>query len=399
MAMTREKAREILRDMAGVDNYRARFSAFTNRDNVTASGVARKKAPYRPGEIRLKSGKEPTVEDIDRFMKMHGSNKKPKSAQPPGVAAPAPAASGTSSMRQLMEQLSQDYQSQLDAANYANEARYAEGHGELSGLRDRNQERVGNWGKAQEQLNEERSRDTLSAVQANLASRGLGNSTITDAFRQRNSRDLGLVQQDLSERRDDRASRYDSADTGNLVGFVERRTDQAPSMEPMLAMIKQLGEAEAYQQAQAGRQAEEARRAAAPRNRPAQQPAGISPQAAMAAMMQQFGQQRQGGRRRMAYGGNGAPTQPPPQMEEMPAGPTPWDRGLATVGRRLAREQRTAGHRADNIAMSQGALFTGWRDAAAQPKKSAQQIRQNMAIAKGMRAHEEAQRHRMAYGR
>ena len=128
----------------------------------------------------------------------------------------------------LIESLAQRFQFEQDRANYENQRRYDEGHGELSTLRNRNSERVKNWGKASKADLEERFSQNLADVTANLSGRGLGNSTIVSAFEAKNARDLAREQQRLSETVDDRASRYDSTDTRSLVDFVERRDDVGP---------------------------------------------------------------------------------------------------------------------------------------------------------------------------
>jgi hypothetical protein len=293
--MTYAEAQDMLREMAGVYNYRAAMRVPTSVGRTspgkTAEGrYTHRKKPQDPNRFDLMNGQEPSDEMIRRFMKMHTSRSAKKaqgrSAQAAGATAPAPGSSGTSELRTMMDKLAADYQAQVDKANAANEARYGEGKGELTDLRSRNQARVGNWGGVQEQLNREKADANLMAVQANLAQRGLGGATLTDAFRLRNERDLGLLQQDVSERRDDRLSRYDTSDTQNLVGFVERRTDRAPDQAPLLALSAKLGEAEAYRAGQAAMQAQQPQQRRQPQYMGG---GGVSPFAAMA-MQQNMGQ-------------------------------------------------------------------------------------------------------------
>jgi hypothetical protein len=276
--MTYEQAREQLREMAGVYDYRARMRAGTDRSSYTPSGVARRPAQVGRNQFNLRSGQEPTNDQIHKFMSIHGygpTGARLNASSVPSAGAPAPApqagggrgnplqnagtgplaggASGMASAQSpywLLRQLAAQQQLMTDQANAANDARYAEGHGELTDLRDRNQDRAVNWGVAQAQLNEERAAESLKRQRAILQARGLSNSNDLPAWQARNDRDLALVQQDLSEKRDDRLSRYDSADTGSLVRLIESRHDNAPDTRQYDQLVARLGEAQAFQQAQ-----------------------------------------------------------------------------------------------------------------------------------------------------
>jgi len=141
----------------------------------------------------------------------------------------------------LVSQMLADAQAQADEANYWNQYRFDYGIGNLENLRDRNQERVKNFGQSARTDLEERFSQSLGDTVGQLSGRGLGNSTIVDAFRDRNKRELAREQQRISEMVDDRASRYDTADTANAVNFVERRNDVAPDMGQLLQLAQMYG--------------------------------------------------------------------------------------------------------------------------------------------------------------
>jgi hypothetical protein len=220
-------------------------------------------AYQQPGGMNLPRGVTPSEFDVDREIAMGGGNPITNRMQAQSAAiarqvAARRAAQGrqtaeaeptTTAEQDLIARTFAALNADRESANNANLARYDEGHGELSGLRQRNQDRVANWGIAAEDDLEERAKESLGNQMAMLASRGLSNSTITPAFAQRNSRDLAREIQRVSEMRDSRAVDADTRDTGNLVGFVERREDTAAPMEFMANL--------ALQHAQAGDNARE----------------------------------------------------------------------------------------------------------------------------------------------
>jgi hypothetical protein len=217
----------------------------------------------------FQTGVAPSDYDVQRFINASGGNPYEKriktmlattdSATAPnggpgglnvaGTAQPLP------DPTQMFQQMMAAQQGKLDEANAANIKRYDEGHGELTGVRTRNQDRVQNWGKAASADIEERMQEALLDSEASLAARGLGGSTIQDAFRLRKARDVANEQQRISEMRDSRASEYDTRDTGNLVGFVERREDTGPDANMLLQMAMQFGQGQQQLQAQKEQQA------------------------------------------------------------------------------------------------------------------------------------------------
>lgn len=123
----------------------------------------------------------------------------------------------------------------------------------LDALRSRVMGEVDNWGGVQEKLNQERSDSAMAAVRANLAARGLDSSSREAAYALRAARDLGLVQQDLSEKKSNRKIGYDTQLTDNLVqtnarlagdraAFLERPSDNAPDLGMIAQLALQAGE-------------------------------------------------------------------------------------------------------------------------------------------------------------
>lgn len=228
-----------------------------------------------PGAINLRANMAPTDDQIRALMyQMNGGGGGSAAAPTAGLGwrgevnsstpnrgNPLDAAMGQFNAQQrvggplgIFDQLSQQWKQKQDEANAANEARYSEIKGNKQAQANRVMNEVGNWGNFQKAMNDEKAKETLGNIQANLASRGLGNTTIGDSFRQRNARDLQLTNQDLSERKSDRYVNYDNALSNDYNAFIERKTDKAPEYGQMQALLAKLGEAQAYQQAAAARQ-------------------------------------------------------------------------------------------------------------------------------------------------
>lgn len=155
------------------------------------------------------------------------------------LAAPAPPAPPTRD--QLLQEFLDSAKAQEEAANAANEERYQDILGRLEDRYDRNMGRVSNYGKAARQDLIESSDEALGGVRANLANRGLGSSTIFDAFRQRSARDLAREKQRLSEQVDRRAAEYDQALSKDIAAFMERRTDEGPNQNMIAELVRQFG--------------------------------------------------------------------------------------------------------------------------------------------------------------
>jgi hypothetical protein len=144
---------------------------------------------------------------------------------------------------QRLQEFLDSAKAQEEAANAANEERYQDILGRLEDRYDRNMDRVSNYGEAALQDLIESSDEALGGVRANLANRGLGSSTIFDAFRQRSARDLAREKQRLSEQVDRRAAEYDQALSKDIAAFMERRTDEGPNQNMIAELARQFGSA------------------------------------------------------------------------------------------------------------------------------------------------------------
>jgi hypothetical protein len=240
-----------------------------------AHGIDRSKLNHRspysnPNQgFSLQSGRMPSDTEVSNFVnKVMGGNPYEKALKNGGAATSTPAATvpakrgygggfgtpgsggasgggGSSAPQaepnQLFERMMMAAQGKMDEANAANEYRYAEGKGELTGIRTRNQDRATNWGIAAQADVAEQMKNALLDSEASLAARGLGGSTIQDSFRMAEAQKTAREQQRISEMRDSRASDYDTRDTGNLVGFIERREDTGPDYMQLMQMAQQHG--------------------------------------------------------------------------------------------------------------------------------------------------------------
>lgn len=172
----------------------------------------------------------------------------------PGYAPPQPA--GPSPAMAMFNDYFGTLKGDWRAARDANLARYDEGHGELSGARDYRQQLYQNFGVAAQQDIDERLQENLKSIKADAARRGLANSNVPDAYEMRAARDTAREQQRVREMRDSRLADAYAQDTGNLVGFIERREDPYPDVNQALQLGIQLAESEANRAAQAQRAAE-----------------------------------------------------------------------------------------------------------------------------------------------
>lgn len=220
---------------------------------------------YYGGAVPLKQGQSVNANQLNDYVRSIGGNPYSKQRYYPGGQQPqsvaqqpaqrqAPQQSiqeksvlpdnidpSTGESNELLDRYLEAIETQTAAANEANQERYDEGHSELSSLRDRTMDRVENFGVASKADIEQQYAEAFSNTQASLQARGLGNSTIVDAFRNRNARDKQRELQRLSESVDDRAAKYDQSLSNNLVGFVERRTDEAPDFNASMQIAQQLG--------------------------------------------------------------------------------------------------------------------------------------------------------------
>lgn len=145
--------------------------------------------------------------------------------------------------QQLPQQLSQEYAQQLQQANAANDYRYQQGLGELAGLRGRSMADVANVGAQQAADINQQFGQRLASANQDLSRRGLMGSTITSS----NARTLGEGQASAQNRLAEQMSLLrqgtDASTTGNLVNFIQARTDQAPEMNSLMQLQQGLGAA------------------------------------------------------------------------------------------------------------------------------------------------------------
>lgn len=228
---------------------------FGATQSATAAGFGLSAPSQNSAATTFRHGQTVTDTDVKRFIESGGGNvytnalreldRKAKEQRRDGRSLGRMGSDVTraanANAQNALQQLAADFQRQQDEANFQNEMRYQQGLGENAYLRQRNQERVKNFGEAAKQDLEERFKQSLGDVSAGLVSRGLGNSTVLSAFEAKNARDKARELQRLSEMVDDRASRYDTADTQNLVGFVERRDDIAPDFNQLAQLAQAYG--------------------------------------------------------------------------------------------------------------------------------------------------------------
>lgn len=226
-----------------------------------------------PGQYNVRYGIMPTDADVERFIAQTGGNpylKTPYEAMllgqrmrdprlpvppamppgPPGPRGPAgrQAATMAAGAQDPMGQLFADLQSKIDEANAANIARYDEGKGELTDLRDRNQGRIDSWGVGQQMRNKEAFDEFLSNQRAQDAMIGMANSNKEMALGQRQLRDMQMLDAEITGQRDARGLAADTADTGKLTEWIYNRNDNAPDPAMLIDLAKSSAQAKVAQQ-------------------------------------------------------------------------------------------------------------------------------------------------------
>lgn len=223
---------------------------------VGSANMAGQPAPWGPSGssyvdrrgATFRSGESPTDTQVKQWINAHGGNPYRLELMSMGggkkltrrQVANALTRAGAAEQNTLASFL-QDAQDRLNEANDANKQRYEDILKRLEDRYSRNMGRVENWGKTAEADARESAFETMAGIQANLSARGLGNSTIVEAFRQRNARDLNRNLTQISEMRDSRAAQYDQALSGDIASFMERRTDKAPDFGQIAALAQAYG--------------------------------------------------------------------------------------------------------------------------------------------------------------
>lgn len=239
-------------EQLGGNPYAKQLSA-AKRSSSTGVGNAQMQ------RLQAQSGQTPAGSDLRRERLRPGGYRNPTALSDPAAADP------TALFQKILAQQEAGYAE----AKAANEGRYAEGKGLLQDTGAYRQELAQNWGKAAAADIDERMQESLKETAANLASRGLSNSSVMDAFRTRTARDTAREQQRVSEMRDERLANYAAQDAGNLVNFIERRSDPYPDRSEALRLAAQMGQMQMMQQEAAAQRAaqeraEQQRRAAQP---------------------------------------------------------------------------------------------------------------------------------------
>ena len=260
-----ERARDQLIQTLQPGNPRA-FAQGINRSSLNH------RSPYsNPNQgLSFASGRMPTPAEITAFaqqqpeyrraiarLRNSGGSGGGQSSGGGGAASGAAGAPGAplqpSAQMVAYNNWLQQQQEGYDESKAANEGRYNEGKGELTGTRDFRQEKYANFGEAAQQDIESDMQEALSNARANAAARGLSNSNVTDAYALRAARNATREKQRVREMRDSRMADAYAQDTGNLVGFIERREDPYPDMNQAMQIGIQLAGSEADRQASADR--------------------------------------------------------------------------------------------------------------------------------------------------
>lgn len=262
--MTYAQARAELFNLKGVNedgSGRRQWGSFS-RPGITAGGQVRGKNA-RPGFYDTAYGIAPTEAEVQAYWRANGGGRgkgrRPAPAAPAqsdfdqvvarNAVAPTAAAAAPSMYEQLLLDAAGDVKSKTAEANKANLDRYLEEKGLKQGVYDRSMGELDNWGGVQSQLNAETAQRNLDQINADLADRGLANSTNTIAAKLHSDRNLGLIQQDLSEKKSDRKVQYDRTLTGDIGDVVRSRFDNAPDPNALMDIYAKLGAAQASQQA------------------------------------------------------------------------------------------------------------------------------------------------------
>lgn len=131
-----------------------------------------------------------------------------------------------------------DYQKKFDAANAANEARYKqilEGYG---GLRDRVLGGMENLGQSQLTDAKRLYDQSLAGTTAQMASRGLGGTTVGASIRQGTDRNYQDAIQGIQESVQARKAAADYDITSGKLGVMERRDDVHPDFNNLMALTE-----------------------------------------------------------------------------------------------------------------------------------------------------------------
>ena len=131
----------------------------------------------------------------------------------------------------------------MASANRANRKRYRnilQGYGSL---RNRVLGQVGQFGQQQRKDIDESYRNMEARGYQDLVNRGFGNSSLPMTMRMGYQRErqeaLGRLNENLARQ----YAAYDTGISGDMLGVMERRTDQGPDYNQMIGLAQGLGQA------------------------------------------------------------------------------------------------------------------------------------------------------------
>ena len=127
-------------------------------------------------------------------------------------------------------------------ANQANQQRYDQGLGELTGLRDRSNELVSSRGGQRADDINRAATQRLAADHHNAVSRGLSASTNAGAMRRRTDEGRARSLNDLSDQLTRQRLDVDSNTTGALTDWIYRRDDVQPNINGLMQLAQMYGQ-------------------------------------------------------------------------------------------------------------------------------------------------------------
>lgn len=136
-----------------------------------------------------------------------------------------------------------EFQSAMDRANQANEARYQDTLGGYQNRYERNMAMLDGYGNQQkEDVN--RAYDARgAALRQNVVGRGLGNSSVSDTMQMGNNERRDDEMGRLSDRLTQMRLSADSELSGDVLELMERKQENAPSYDQLAQLSMMLGQA------------------------------------------------------------------------------------------------------------------------------------------------------------
>lgn len=134
-----------------------------------------------------------------------------------------------------------DYQSAYDEAKAANESRYGEMMGGYQERYDRGMGMLSDYGQQMGADIDEGFFNQAQATKQDLSRRGLSNTTIAGGAAIQNERERSKEQRRLGEDLTRLRTTQDAQLSGDLLAAMERRTDEYPDFNQMMALSQALG--------------------------------------------------------------------------------------------------------------------------------------------------------------